>query len=129
MPVSRNLRSIGQDGPSNGETRERRWGDPEHSGVIALERTVTIHIREDGVLLEDEPEISLKNGTAYRELKDRLSHTLDHHVSQWGRPPASFYWLPNVTFRIHPGGNQYYQALKTLTDEWGIHSTSEQVLE
>lgn len=129
MPVPRNLRSIGQEGPSNGEPRERRWGDPEHSGVIALERTVTIHIREEGVLLEDEPEISLKNGAAYRELKDRLSQTLDRHVSQWGRPPASFYWLPNVTFRIHPGGNQYYQALKALTDEWGIHSTSEQVLE
>ncbi len=75
------------------------------------------------------PRSASRTGPPIANSKDRLSQTLDRHVSQWRWPPASFYWPPNVTFRIHPGGNQYYQALKALTDEWGIHSTSEQVLE
>lgn len=131
MPVPRNLRAIGQGDPNarGGKPADRRWGTPDHNGSIALERTVTIDVKEQGVFLEDEPEISLRDGTAYRELKDRLAFTLDGHVGKWGRPPASFYWLPTVTFRIHPGGNQYYQALKALTDDWGLRSKVEHVLE
>ncbi len=133
MPVPRNLRAIGQQGPSGkpgtGKAAPRRWGEPDHSGTIALERAVIIDVKEDGVTVEDEPELTLKDGTAYRELKDRLAFTLENHVGKWGRPPASFYWLPNVTFRIHPGGNQYYQAMKALTDDWGLHSKVEHVLE
>jgi len=133
MPIPRNLRAIGQHESSGkgkeGRPVERRWGEPDHSGTIALERPVVIEVKDGAVVVEDEPEINLRDGTAYRELKDRLAFTLDSHVGKWGRPPASFYWLPNVTFRIHPGGNQYYQAMKALTDDWGIRSKVEHVLD
>jgi hypothetical protein len=130
MPIPKNLRSIGQGstGDASGKP-ERRWGDNAYAGSIAIERTVQIHVREDSVIVDDEPPIPLKNGAAYVELQSALAHTLDGHVAAWGKPPSSFYWLPNVKFRIHPGGNQYYRALKALTDEWGMKSTAEQEIE
>ena len=77
----------------------------------------------------DETMFPITAGMPADELRDLLAVHLNHQVRSWGEPPRSFYWLPTANFMVSPGGNQFYERLKSVTERWKLRSTVKHVLE
>jgi hypothetical protein len=124
------LRSAGGGQTSrDAETDIRHWGVREIGSSIGLEREVVVRVGAEEVRVAGERPIKITSGISREDLQEQLAGRLDAHVRGWGRPPKSFYWLPTIRFQVLPGGIQYQERLSSLTDNWGLRSNVEQVLE
>jgi hypothetical protein len=96
---------------------------------IGLERKVNIRVEAQRVIVESEPPITVTAGMSREELQALLAQSLRTHFEGWGRPPRSFYWLPEVKYSVLPGGHQNLKRLTDLTEEWEISSKIDYALE
>ncbi|MBL8850333.1 MAG: hypothetical protein JNG89_11700 [Planctomycetaceae bacterium] len=96
---------------------------------IGLERKVHIRVEQQRVVVESEPAIDIAPGTSREELQSQLAQTLRSHFQGWGRPPRSFYWMPQIKCSVLPGGHQHAQRLLDFTKEWELPSEVEYALE
>lgn len=111
------------------DVNDPQWGLRSPGSSIGLERDVTIRIDAEAVRVGNESPLHVTPGVSREELQRDLAESLDAHVRGWGRPPNSFFWLPNVKFEVAPGGHQSYQRLHDLIDDWDLRSNVDFVLE
>jgi hypothetical protein len=123
------LQSRGGEADHDADVDVRQWGIRDIGSSIGLEREVVVRIGAAQVQVAGDKPIQITSGMSREELQEQLAARLDAHVRGWGRPPKSFYWLPTVRFQVLPGGIQYQERLSGLTDDWGLQSSVEQVLE
>ncbi len=124
----RSFRRSAQSGSSI-NSEQPQWGQRTPGGTIGYERDVLIRVTSSQVTIADETSFPIALGLPSDDLRQLLAVHLDHHVQSWGEPPRSFYWLPSVKFIVSPGGNQYYERMKTVMQNWKLRSKVEYVLE
>ncbi len=81
--------------------QKRKWGLYQAGATIGFERNIPVHFK-DRIMSVNGTEIDLKQIESYAELVKVLEDTTELTVRSWGYPPKSFYWIPNLTFHIHP---------------------------
>lgn len=123
------LRPPGQRGGDQIDVDDPQWGLRTPGSSIGIERDVTICIDAGAVRVGDEKPLRVTQGVSREELQEALAKSLDAHVRGWGRPPNSFFWLPNIKFEVAPGGHQSYERLLELVEGWHLRSNVEFVLE
>lgn len=96
---------------------------------IGLERKVTIRIEPQRIVVESESPIIVGPEMSREDLQSQFAATLRGHFEGWGRPPRSFYWLPQVRFIVLPGGHANLKRLADLTREWEMASQIDYALE
>jgi hypothetical protein len=96
---------------------------------IGLERKVNIRVESQRIIIESEPPIDVVPGMSREELQAEVAATLRTHFQGWGRPPHSFYWLPQVRYTVLPGGHQNLKRVNDLTDEWEMSAKIDYALE
>ncbi len=125
-----------EDGPGQRSARKSRidpkapqWGVQNPQAGIGFEREITVQVMPGRVTVADETTFPIELGAAAEDLQRLLAVHLDAHVTSWGPPPQSFFWVPAVRFVVSPGGNQYHRRLEALTKQWGLRSSAEYALE
>jgi hypothetical protein len=96
---------------------------------IGLERKVNVRVESQRIVLESELPIVIAPGMSREELQSEFAATLQSHFVGWGRPPRSFYWLPQVQFTVLPGGHQNLKRLTDLTEKWEMATETDYALE
>lgn len=109
--------------------KSRRWGLAGPSATIGLERTMTIHVRSDRLIVADELVVRTGQGETQQQLLESVTAAIDQQARTWGRAPEGFYWMPSVKFIVSPGGNLNYERLHGPLARWGITSRVDYVLE
>lgn len=102
-----------------------RWGDFHPGAIIGFERTVSLYVFADRIVVEDEPAIRVGRGESREELLKDVLTAVNEHVKSWGKPPEKFYWIPALRFVVSPGGNQHYERLHGPLNRWGLSTTAE----
>jgi hypothetical protein len=112
-------------------TRQRNPADvfKDPGSQIGLERKVNIRVEAQRIVVESELPIVIAPGMSREELQSEFSLALQAHFESWGRPPRSFYWLPQIRFTVLPGGHQHLKRLTALTEEWEMDSQIDYALE
>ncbi len=112
-------------GGQNDPFSERRWGIHGPRAHIGFERRVVIYIDTHQLVVGNENPIPIGHGESREQLASNVLHAIESEVRAWGQPPEHFYWSPSPHFVVSPGGNQYYEPLKSQVAKWGLSSTVE----
>jgi len=107
----------------------RHWGPPQSRSGIGFEREISVQIGADRIIVGDEKQIELDPGMSSQRLQASLFAVMDQYVESWGPAPKGFYWVPSLQFTISPGGNQYYERLKTSAQKMGLETEAQYTLE
>jgi hypothetical protein len=112
-------------------TTQRNPGDVlrDPGSQIGLERKVNIRVEAQRITVESELPIVVGPGMSRDELQSAFAVALQEHFIGWGRPPRSFYWLPQLQFTVLPGGQQNLKRLTDLTEKWEMSSKTDYALE
>jgi len=73
--------------------------------------------------------IPVDQGITPEKLSQSLMVVMDQYVTSWGPAPKGFYWVPSLQFTISPGGNQYYERLKTTAHKMGLETEAKYTLD
>jgi hypothetical protein len=106
-----------------------RWGEYSRGATIGFKRRLRIEVHSDGLLIRDGVEIPVGRGESREQLAKQMMAALDDEVRAWGRPPQSFYWVPDVAFAVYPGGYQHYERARAELEQRGVSTSLEHVLE
>jgi hypothetical protein len=114
--------------PRNRQGR-KGWGESNGRDFIGFEREMRCRVQSDRIVVGDEYTVRIDDGQGERrdttQILEETLQAIERHARSWGKPPADSYWIPMLRFEVSPGGNQYYERLRTLLKEWGLHSTVE----
>ncbi len=107
----------------------RQWGPPQSRSGIGFEREISIQIGSDRIIVGDEKQLQLDPGMSPQRLQASLFAVMDQYVQSWGPAPKGFYWVPSLQFTISPGGNQYYERIKSSAQKMGLETEAQYTLE
>lgn len=96
---------------------------------IGLERKVVIRIEDHRVVVESESPVIVTPEMTRDDLQSQFAATLRAHFEGWGRPPRSFYWLPQLKFVVLPGGHANLKRLADVANEWEMTTEVDYALE
>ena len=112
-----------------GDLSRRRWGQTRWVRGIGIERTVTVEVHANRVRVGDSTRpIAVGRGESREQLVGWVIHDVDEFANSWGPPPKDFYWVPRIRFRVFPGGNQYYERIRTSLKRGGLSASVEYLL-
>ncbi|WP_417391408.1 hypothetical protein [Gimesia sp.] len=111
------------------DSQNRQWGHPQSRSGIGFEREITVQIGADRIIVGDEKVIPVDQGITPEKLSQSLMVVMDQYVTSWGPAPKGFYWVPSLQFTISPGGNQYYERLKTTAHKMGLETEAKYTLD
>jgi hypothetical protein len=128
VPENNPSSSGGRSGRSRGP---RLWGQAGRKATIGFERTIEIRVLRDRILVgSKDAVVYVGSGESDQEMIHGVIGRIQQRAEMWGEPREGYYWAPKAKFKVYPGGNQYYERLKSeLENEWGIPSTVDYVLE
>ena len=121
-------RGNGQDIPYE-QLQRRRWGQFEEGANIGVEKSVTIRVDAEQMIVANQLIIPIRPGASRNELFDYLLSAIDEHATSWGPAATGFFWIPSLKFVISPGGNQIYDRLAPLVTRSGLRADTEFTLE
>lgn len=121
-------RGNGEDIPYE-QLQRRRWGQFEEGANIGVEKSVTIRVDADQIIVANQLIIPIRPGASRNELFDHLLAAIDEHANSWGPASTGFFWIPSLKFVISPGGNQIYDRLAPLVTRSGLRADTEFTLE
>ncbi|WP_417380537.1 hypothetical protein [Gimesia sp.] len=114
---------------SDRDSQNRQWGPPQSRSGIGFEREITVQIGADRIIVGDEKVIALDQGVTQEKLSQSMMVVMDQYVTSWGPAPKGFYWVPTLQFTISPGGNQYYERLKSSAQKMGLQTEAKYTLD
>ncbi|MAC55714.1 MAG: hypothetical protein CME31_24495 [Gimesia sp.] len=114
---------------SNMDSQNRQWGPPQSRSGIGFEREITVQIGADRIIVGDEKVIAVDQGISPERLSQTMMVAMDQYVTSWGPAPKGFYWVPTLQFTVSPGGNQYYERLKSSAHKMGLQSEAKFTLD
>ena len=103
--------------------RRRRWGISRPGAGIGFEREVLIRVDVDRLIVGRDYRIDFDS--LYRnnpELLEQVLHGIQREARSWGKPPASFYWVPRIRFQVGAGGSKTASELKDSLKQAGLFS-------
>ena len=121
-------RGNGQDIPYE-QLQRRRWGQFEEGANIGVEKSVTIRVDAEQMIVANQLIIPIRPGASRNELFDHLLAAIDEHSTSWGPAATGFFWIPSLKFVISPGGNQIYDRIGPLVTRSGLRADTEFTLE
>ncbi len=121
-------RGNGQEIPYE-QLQRRRWGLFEEGANIGVEKSVTIRVDAEQMVVANQLIIPIHPGATRNDLFDHLLSAVDEHASSWGPAAAGFFWIPSLKFVISPGGNQIYDRLAPLVTRSGLRADAEFTLD
>jgi len=101
----------------------RPWGHVGGRAGIGFERNIAVTIDATRIIVGNRLIVPVGQGETRKQLIDQVAAAIDREAKTWGPPPSGFYWVPNIQFEVHPGGNQFYERLNPAFRQWGL-STS-----
>lgn len=114
---------------SDMDSQNRQWGPPQSRSGIGFEREITVQIGADRIIVGDEKVIAVDQGISPEKLSQTMMFVMDQYVTSWGPAPKGFYWVPTLQFTISPGGNQYYERLKSSAHKMGLQTEAKYTLD
>ncbi|MCA9005602.1 MAG: hypothetical protein KDA70_10050, partial [Planctomycetaceae bacterium] len=126
ISLQRSHRSASQ---SDMDSQNRPWGALQSRSGIGFEREITVQIGADRIIVGDEKVIGVDQGISPEKLSQTMMVVLDQYVTSWGAAPKGFYWVPTLQFTISPGGNQYYERLKSSAQKMGLQTEAKYTLD
>ncbi len=122
---------VESDGRPNKPSREsaHRWGISSPRASIGFERDVTVYIEAQRIFVGGQPPIPCGRGETSQQLSRAFLRSLDRDARSWGRPPDSFYWVPNLKFEISPGGLVHHERLQNALQRHALTSSVDYRLE
>tara|TARA_R110002095_G_scaffold94422_3_gene82260 strand:- start:36345 stop:38474 length:2130 start_codon:yes stop_codon:yes gene_type:complete len=106
-----------------------RWQPPQSRSGIGFEREITVQVGADRILVGGEQAIRVDQGVTQERLLQSMIVVMDQYVESWGPAPKGFYWVPTIQFTISPGGNQYYERLKSSAQKMGLQTEAKYTLD
>ena len=100
----------------------RRWGLSEPGATIGFERDLEIEVLSDRLVVGPQT-VATRVALNKDLLMQQLVLAIDIQTREWGRPPANFYWIPAITFNVHPGGDANYERVAKRLRELGLPSS------
>ena len=102
----------------------RRWGLSNPGATIGFEKEVHIQATADRLVIARQ-QISVGNGETKQQLLQLVVVAIAREVRAWGKPPASFYWVPRIRFTISPGGNRHYERIRSSLQDLGLQTSAD----
>lgn len=106
-----------------------RWQPAQSRSGIGFEREITVQVGADQILVGGEKAIRVDQGVTQEQLLQSMIVVMDQYVESWGPAPKGFYWVPTIQFTISPGGNQYYERLKSSAQKMGLQTEAKYTLD
>ncbi|QDT90706.1 hypothetical protein [Gimesia algae] len=126
ISLHRSHKSANQSGR---DSQNRQWGPPQSRSGIGFEREITIQIGADRIIFADEKVIAVDQGITQEKLSQSMMVVMDQYVASWGPAPKGFYWVPTLQFTVSPGGNQFYERLKSSAQKMGLQTEAKYTLD
>ncbi len=106
------------------EPYQRRWGLSESRASIGFEREVTIKIEDQRLVVGNAFAVAFNEKTTKEQLAAGMLEAIELTARKWGRPPASFYWVPTLQFQVKETQVPVYRDLATTSKAWGLESNA-----
>ncbi|MCA9015929.1 MAG: hypothetical protein KDA77_11410, partial [Planctomycetaceae bacterium] len=110
-------------------SNNRQWQPPQSRSGIGFEREISVQVGADRILVGDKKTIQVDQGVTQEQLLQSMIVVMDQYVESWGPAPKGFYWVPTIQFTISPGGNQYYERLKSSAQKMGLQTEAKYTLD
>tara|TARA_R110002111_G_scaffold168038_1_gene233863 strand:- start:142129 stop:144312 length:2184 start_codon:yes stop_codon:yes gene_type:complete len=110
-------------------SNNRQWQPQQSRSGIGFEREITVQVGSDRIIVGEEKLINLDQGISQEELLQSMIMVMDQYVEAWGPAPRGFYWVPTIQFTVSPGGNQYYERLKSSAQKMGLQTQAKFTLD
>ena len=108
--------------------RRRRWGESRPGAGIGFEREVLIQVDAERLIVGRDYRIDFDSQDRNNpQLLEQVLYGIERQARSWGMPPASFYWVPKIRFRIGPGGSNTASELQESLKQAGLFSKVEYV--
>ena len=92
---------------------------------IGLEKTITIRIAPNRVVIGGNFEIPVDASVRTESLIDRVLMAMDRVQSDWPSAGEGYHWVPTIKYEVIPGGEQVHQRLNSGLFDLGLVSTVE----
>ena len=99
---------------------KRQWGIPNSKGSIALEKSMSLRLNGERIVIADRFKITRTNDRKWDELAGLTTQAMDVVAREWGVPPSQFYWVPAVDLVVEPGGDLMLAPLKKRLEQAGV---------
>lgn len=110
-----NSRQLRNDGGA-----QRQWGRGKSNGAIGIERTMTVQLYPDRIVIEQGLVTGIDQKMSRAELQESIADIIESQAQTWGDPPSNFFWRPSFKIQIYPGGHTHYPKVKELFDHWAL---------
>ncbi|MFH1300923.1 MAG: hypothetical protein ABIK07_07650 [Planctomycetota bacterium] len=110
-------------------SNNRQWQSQQSRSGIGFEREITVQVGSDRIIVGEDKLINLDQGISQEELLQSMIAVMDQYVEAWGPAPKGFYWVPTIQFTVSPGGNQYYERLKSSAQKMGLQTQAKFTLD
>lgn len=113
--------------PRNGvPLQKKHWGRARSRAAIGLERKLEIVVEPHRIIVGPEQSVVPVNpADPADKLVAAVVPLIEESASNWGLPPANFYWIPSIRFIVDPGANQYHEQLKAGLKKLGLTTAAE----
>lgn len=108
---------------------KQRWRPHQSRSGIGFEREISVQVGADRIIVGENQSVKLNQGVTQEELIQSMIMVMDQHVNAWGPAPKGFYWVPTIQFTVSPGGNQFYERLKSSAQKMGLQTAAKHTLD
>lgn len=106
-----------------------RWQPAQSRSGIGFEREISVQVDAEQILVGGKKVVRVDQGVTQEQLLQSMIVVMDQYVESWGPAPKGFYWVPTIQFTISPGGNQYYERLKSSAQKMGLQTEAKYTLD
>ena len=108
------------DSNRNAHQFKRQWGKQNPNGSIALEKTMTIRLSDQRVVIGDKLQIRITEDRLPEQIVEWTVEAIDRVAQDWGQPPSRFYWSPAVNLVVEPGGDLMLERMTRTLRKYGV---------
>lgn len=108
------------DSNRNAHHFKRQWGKQNPNGSIALEKTMTIRLSGQRVVIGDKLQIRITEDRQPEQIVEWTVEAIDRVAQDWGQPPSRFYWSPAVNLIVEPGGDLMLERMTRILRKYGV---------